>query len=305
MSLDQASFRITHAPSPGDRLRGDFRRDGLCLNVTAKGAEKVTRLAAIERNAKKPLRQSVSLPVDCGACLARKSGLCFGASPETLRLIERYKWGDRKIRSGQDLFSAGDPCDSVYNLVEGWMFLYSLLEDGRRQILHFALPGAVLGFHAWRMATHSAQALTDAVVCVIPRKALEPLSKERPEIAMRLASLMSRDRSLGFDHLTSIGRQSARERVAHLLLELFVRYRGQWLDGRIEEMQLPLTQEHIGDATGLTFVHVNRVLRNLREEGVVEFHYRRLRILDPDKLIDVAGIDPHLAMSWMRQGAFE
>jgi CRP-like cAMP-binding protein len=111
------------------------------------------------------------------------------------------------------------------------MFLYSLLEDGRRQILHFALPGAVLGFHPAQgaMATYSVRALTDAVVCVISRKALEPLSKQGPEIGLRLAWMISRDRSLAFDHLTSIGRQSARERVAHLLLELFVRYRGQWL----------------------------------------------------------------------------
>jgi CRP-like cAMP-binding protein len=240
--------------------------------------------------------------VDCAACLARKSGLCQGASPEAQRIIADHKWGDRVVRTGEDLFSAGEPCETIYNLVDGWMFLYSLLEDGRRQILHFALPGAVLGFHPAQgaMTTYGVQALTDAVVCVVPRKALEAMTKQRPEIGLRLAWLISRDRSLALDHLTSIGRQSARGRVAHLLLELFVRYRGQWLGSRSEEMQLPLTQEHIGDATGLTFVHVNRVLRELRAQGIVEFHYRRLRILDPDKLVDVAGTDPHLAMAWMR-----
>jgi hypothetical protein len=61
-------------------------------------------------------------------------------------------------------------------------------------------------------------------------------------------------------------------------------------------MLLPLTQEDIGDATGLTNVHVNRILRDLREEGVVEFHYRRLRIINPDKLADVAGVDPRVAV---------
>jgi CRP-like cAMP-binding protein len=219
-----------------------------------------------------------------------------------LRAIAGFKSGDKEVRAGKDLFSLGDSCDSVYNLVSGWMFLYNLLEDGGRQILHFALPGAVLGFHPAHgaKATYGVQALTDAVVCVIPRKALEPLSKQHPKIAMRLAWLISRDRALAFDHLTSVGRQSTRQRVAHLLLELFIRCQAQWPGKRVEELQLPLTQEHIGDATGMTFVHVNRVLRDLREEGIVEFHYRRLRILDPDKLIDVAGIDPHLAMSWMR-----
>jgi CRP-like cAMP-binding protein len=188
-------------------------------------------------------------------------------------------------------------------LLSGWVFLYNVLEDGRRQILHFALPGAVLGFlpTPGATATHGAQALTNAVVCVIPHKALVPISKTYPEFGLQLARSMSRDRSLAFDHLTSVGRQSARERVAHLLLELFIRYLSQWPGNRSEEMQLPLTQEHIGDATGLTFVHVNRVLRDLRRDGVVEFHYRRLRILNPDKLIDVAGIDPQLAMSWVRR----
>lgn len=254
-----------------------------------------------------PPKRLAKMPVDCLDCQARRDGLCKGRTPNELRVIASYKWGDRQIRTGEDLFGLGNSGDSIYNLVEGWMILYNLFEDGRRQILHFALPGAVLGFHPSRGAkmTHSVQALTDAVVCVIPRKALVPLSKEYPEIGMRLAWLISRDRSLAFDHLTSIGRRSARERVAHLLLELFIRYRTQWPGSRIEEMELPLTQEHIGDATGLTFVHVNRVLRDLRLDGVVEFHYRRLRILDPDKLIDVAGIDPQIAMSWMRHQATE
>ncbi|MBI1220744.1 MAG: helix-turn-helix domain-containing protein [Rhodobacteraceae bacterium] len=246
-------------------------------------------------------------PADCWGCQARRNGLCEGATPDELRAIEGCKWGDREIGAGGDLFGIGESCDSVYNLVEGWMFLYNILEDGRRQILHFALPGAVLGFHpGWgAMTTYGVQALTDSVVCVIPRKALEPLSKRYPGIGMRLAWLISRDNSLAFDHLTSIGRRSARERVAHLLLELYVRYYAQWPGGRIDEMQIPVTQEHIGDAIGLTLVHVNRVLRDLRQEGIVEFHYRRLRILDPDGLIDVAGLDPQLAMAWMSRRPIE
>jgi CRP-like cAMP-binding protein len=203
------------------------------------------------------------------------------------------------LRAGQDLFGLGEPSETIYNLVDGWMFRYTLLEDGRRQILDFVLPGAVLGFHPAHTTTFGIEALTDATVCVIPHRAIEPLSQRHPELAVRLARLIARDRSMAFDHLTSLGRHTARERVAHLLLELYIRSRARWPETRVEELRLPLTQEHIGDATGLTFVHVSRVLRDLRQDGIVEFHYRRLRILDPDKLIDVAGIDPHLAMSWI------
>lgn len=239
----------------------------------------------------------------CEACLARANrGLCMDCRPGLPCVIASYKSGDREIKAGQDLFSLGQPCDSIYNVVQGWVILYSLLEDGRRQILHFALPGAVLGFHpgGGAMMTYGAQALTDAVVCTIPHKALLPIAKQQPEFGLRLAWMVARDCSLAFNRLTSIGRHSARERVAHLLLKLFVRYRAQWPGSQIEEMHLPLTQEHIGDATGPTFVHVNRVLRELRTDGILEFHYRRLRILDPDKLVDVAGLDPQLVMSWVR-----
>lgn len=248
-----------------------------------------------------PEREPGAVPVDCDNCRARADGLCEGCAPAVQRAIAEHKSGDRRIRAGQDLFSPGDRSDAIYNLVEGWIFLYDLLDDGRRQILHFAFPGAVLGFHPSQSdrPRYGAQALTDVVVCVIPHKALEPLSRSFPEVGIRLAWLTSRDLGLAFGHLTSVGRRSARERVAHLLLELFVRQRAQWPGHRIEEMHLPLTQEHIGDATGLSGVHVNRVLRHLREDGVIEFHYRRLRILNPDRLIDIAGVDPQLAMSWV------
>lgn len=251
----------------------------------------------------KATKTSGNIHLDCETCRARIGGLCEGYDADVLRVIAGHKSGDRQVKAGQDLFRLGEPCDSIYNLVAGWMFRYNLLADGRRQILDFTLPGAVLGFHPARgaMMTYSAQALTDAVVCVIPHRALGPLSRQFPEIGLQLAWLMSRDRNLSFAHLTSIGRHSARERVAHLILELFIRCRSQWPGHRIEEMHLPLTQEHIGDATGLTGVHVNRVLGDLSKDGILKFSYRRLTILDPDRLVDLSGIDPELLRSWIRR----
>ena len=218
-----------------------------------------------------------------------------------LHVASRYKSADREVKAGCDLFRLGERGEAIYSLVDGWVALYSLLEDGQRQILQFALPGTVLAFVPTQGALmhYSAQALTNAVVSIIPHRCLGSLARDCPEIGMKLAGLISQDRSLAYDQLSSVGRRSARERVAHLLLELFIRSRMHWPGQRSEEMHLPLTQEHIGDATGLTGVHVNRVLRDLRKEGILEFHYRRLRILNPDKLVDVAGIDPEVAMSWI------
>lgn len=219
-----------------------------------------------------------------------------------LYVTKRFKATERTVKAGADLFRFGDTGEAIYSLVDGWVALYNLLEDGRRQILQFALPGTILAFAPVRRAvmSYSALALTDAVVCVIPHEKLGRVSREYPEFGMQLAGLIAQDRCLAYDQLSSVGRRPARERVAHLLLELFIRSRMRWPGHRSEEMQLPLTQEHIGDATGLTGVHVNRVLRDLRKERILEFHYRKLRILDPDRLVDVAGIDPQTALSWIK-----
>ncbi|MGE0333953.1 MAG: Crp/Fnr family transcriptional regulator [Gammaproteobacteria bacterium] len=240
-------------------------------------------------------------PPDRDESRARAKDLRDTSTSDVLGVIANYKTGDREVRAGQDIVRLGEPCEIVYTLIAGWAFLYSLLQDGRRQILQFALPGAVLGLDLLDggHATYGVEALTDTMVSMLPHKALEPLSQDHPEIGLKLAELASRDRNLSYDHISSIGWRSAHERVAHLLLELFIRSHAQWPGHRIKEMHLPLTQEHIGDATGLTGVHVNRVLRDFRRDGVVEFRYRRLTILDPDKLVDVAEIDPQLAMSWI------
>lgn len=217
-----------------------------------------------------------------------------GQPAATLLTLLDHAAGNRTIKAGCDLFSQGERGDAIYHFIDGWAALYNLMEDGRRQILHFAVPGTafVLIPTAGATMTYGAQALTDATVSVIPFESLQRLARGCPDIGLQLAALIAQDRQVAYDHLSSISRRSARERVAHLLLELFVRYRMRWPGHRIEEMHLPLTQEHIGDATGLTGVHVNRVIRDLRRDGIAEFHYRRLRILNADKLVDAAGVDP-------------
>lgn len=247
-------------------------------------------------------KHSSGEPVDCDACRTHVNGLCLNDGRCMLRAVTGRSSCGRHLDAGHDLFRLGERCDSIYTLIDGWMFRYTLLADGRRQILDFVLPGGVLASRAAHddVMMYSAQALTDAVVCAIPHKALGPLSRQDPEIGLRLAYSICEERNLSFAHLTSIGRHSARERVAHLILELFVRHHAQWPGHRVQEMYLPLTQEHIGDATGLTGVHVNRVLSDLRKDGILKFSYRRLSIHDPDRLVDVAGIDPVLMESWIR-----
>lgn len=243
----------------------------------------------MHQDPKKPL----NIPVDCRTCAVRREALCAPLSDSDIVIVERFKSGNRVFPVGSDLFFQGEISNELYTLLDGWVHLYQILEDGRRQILDFALPGAFLGFQPDLGApmAHSAQCLTEVAVCVFPRSKLFDLFRAHPELALRMAWITSRDWTLANEHLTNVGRRSARERMAHLLLELFYRVRMIDESPHGDTIELPLTQEHIGDALGLTPVHVNRTLRRLREDGLLAVGGRVLRVLDPDALAEVAGFD--------------
>ena len=168
----------------------------------------------------------------------------------------------RHVRAGRDL-----PTDAVYVLNGGPArdLCNDLSEAGRRQILSFAVSGDVLGYQPdhTKPISYRIQALTDLVVRIISREVVERACAKDPQVAMRMARSIANERNLAYDHLSSVGKQRARERVAHLLLELFIRSQRRWPSREREVIELPVTQQEVGDATGLTGIHVNRILRNL------------------------------------------
>jgi CRP/FNR family transcriptional regulator, anaerobic regulatory protein len=219
--------------------------------------------------------------------------LCGALSDSELSHMEILREPPRRIAPGRDLFSQGEPCDDVFNILDGWAFLYELLEDGRRQILNFALPGDLVGFRpGGRESTFGAQAIGHVDLCVIPRRRLMAFVHEHPDLALRLMSMLSSDEQLAYERLTSIGRKTALERMAALLLELFYRVqrRAPLVPGEL--LKIPLTQTIIADATGLTPVHTNRMLGELRQRGIIDYGNGLFLILDPERLFEVAGVDP-------------
>ena len=243
--------------------------------------------------------RTLDIPADCTTCAVRNEALCAPLSNDEIAVVKRFKSGNRELRAGADLYCQDEGCDELFTLLDGWVFLYQILEDGRRQILDFALPGAFLGFQPDldAPASHSAQCLTDLAVCIFPRRNLLDLCRENPELALRMAWITARDGALAREHLTNVGRRSARERVAHLLLELFYRVRRRTPSTGGNAVGLPLTQEHIADALGLTTVHVNRTLRALREAELASVRGRTLSLRDPDALDAIAGFDPESVLS--------
>ncbi len=198
----------------------------------------------------------------------------------------------RTFPARTDLIREGDKPGPGFVILEGWACRYKLLPEGSRQITAFLMPGDTCDLHATvsNAMEHSIATLTTARIAMVPRGTLETLIETRPAItrAFWWTQLVYEDTLRAW--IVSMGRRNGLQRVAHLMCELHMRARNVGLtDG--ERFELPLTQTVIGDALGLTPIHVNRVLRKLRLSGVMTLSGGALVIADIAKLAAVAGFD--------------
>ena len=138
---------------------------------------------------------------------------------------------------------------------------------------------------------HSAQCLSAVRVYVFPRRKLDAILEANPRLAFLLCRQFRADEARAHDHLINLGLRGARERIARLLLEVYVRLRRRLPSQPGEIVLLPLNQGHIGQTLGLTNVHVCRTLQILREQQIVRFACHKLAIIDPAALVSAAGIE--------------
>jgi len=237
---------------------------------------------------------AIADPTQCGGCPVRRLALFEPLSTDQLAAMQAHRLEQRALPAGAVLYSQDSRIDETYTLFQGWVMLHRTLDDGRRQILQFALPGDFLGFQPDLNAPvfHAAQALTPVTLCVFKRESLLQMFREHPMLAIRMAWITARDEAMAHDHLTSLGRRPARERLAHLFLEIHQRLSTR---GPVDEragIPVPLKQEHLADALGLTTIHINRTLRLLRESGLATLRGGILRILDHQGLVEITGYRP-------------
>ena len=209
-----------------------------------------------------------------------------------LEAIVDLETGARVVSAGTDLYRQGDVCSTYFIVLSGWIALSVLVDDGSCQILDFALPGAILGFQSASNAPmyHSARCLSIARVFAFPQHKLDDIIENNPRLAVLFCRQIIANEARAHDHLTNVGLREARERIAHLLLEIYVRLRRRLPIEPGETIHLPLNQGHIGQAVGLTYVHVSRTLQILRRQKIVRFANHKLEIIDPPALITAAGI---------------
>jgi CRP-like cAMP-binding protein len=235
--------------------------------------------------------------VPCEACLWRQSGIFKTLSASDIAAISRFKKDHIYVPAGRTLVRRDSKQPIFYTLFEGWAYRYTAI-DGGRQILHFCLPGDLVAVHApltGRVA-YSVQTLTDASLCVFECAELEPLFETVPRLGLEIARILASEAALTEIHLATVGRRSAEARVAYLLAELYMRLKQRRM-ATDHSCTLPLTQEHLADALGLSTVHVSRMLRVLSDDGLAKLDRGRLTILDFPALCDRAEIDDQGALA--------
>ena len=221
-----------------------------------------------------------------GSCLAERLShyvRLSGAEQAALDLLEEQ---ERPLRRGAVVLSENQPPRELFIVRSGWLHASVVLGNGSRQIMRFYFQGDILGLPllAFADSPETVTAVTDVTLCPFSRERLAAIIADHPRLGALLLGLTVADRVTLADRLASVGRTSARARVGALLCDIFARMRRLGL-GPDESIHLPLTQEEIGDATGLTAVHVNRMMRALVEDGIIERANSHVRLLDEKRLV--------------------
>lgn len=217
----------------------------------------------------------------------RKLGAFGALSDGEIAILADLQARRRHFAQGRDLVRQGQADQPAFVLTDGWVCSYKLLPDGSRQILDFQVPGDFLGMRSVLLQTadYSVTPITPIEASEVTSADLQTIFTQTPRLAMALLWAVSRDEAMLVEHLVGVGRRSAVDRTAHLLLELGTRLRLVGLANKTG-YDCPLSQYLLADALGLSAVHVNRVLRHLREEGLLTFQKGHVTIHDFDALAE-------------------
>jgi len=229
--------------------------------------------------------------LSCATCVLRHKGVCDAVADQDDLALEAAHARVRVFDAGDVIYAQGDPPAHVFNLVSGWVALHRDMADGRRQILRFLLPGAMFGIAAGELPLrHGATCVTNASVCPIPTRNFAELRAQAPSLNERYIWLLQRENDHAAESLTTMGQGNAKERIGRVLGELCALSAGGAAIEAGAVFRIPLTQHHIAEATGLTAIHVNRVLRQLREDLILEFLYGVVTVINPARLGALSGV---------------
>lgn len=224
--------------------------------------------------------------------LVRKLRTSVRLSAREIAAIQGVQGRPQSFAADSDLITAGRRSRSIRVIEDGWAYRYTLLPDGRRQIINFVLPGDITGLNEsfFGERDYSVTTLTPARIVPIAPHRMMRLFSEYPRLAAALAWSVARYESMLVEQIVRLGRRNAFERIAHFLLELHKRLQAVGLAGE-DSYRTPLTQEILADTLGLSVVHVNRTLGRLKRQGLVSMSEGRVVLRDSTALATIADFD--------------
>lgn len=199
--------------------------------------------------------------------------------------MDGFKRGELVVEPGATILLEKGASPHLYTVLEGWAYRHKEIEDGRRQVLNFALPGDLIGLQlaVLNEIHHTVTALTQVRLCVFQRDQLWSIYRDHPDLAYSMTWVAAREVQLLDGLLLSVGQRTAIERTAYLALHLYDRARAVGYASN-DVLRTPFGQAQFADALGITTVHLSRTLRKLRDQGLMRWQEGTIYLEDRPEL---------------------
>lgn len=227
------------------------------------------------------------------SCIAHHFQHYASLRPQEIRLLEALEQRPVPYPRNTKVWHEGSESTNFYIVRRGWAYSFRLLENGSRQVLDLFVPGDIIGLreYAYKQRLNGLHTVTDVELCAFPKNQLQAVFASSGLLGQLFFAVAARGQALLLERVINLGRRSARQKVAHLLVELSARMKRAPMLG--EEIDLfPLSQALLADILGLSAVHINRTIRGLREDGLIDLRYQAIKLLDVDRLKEIAGFNP-------------
>lgn len=226
------------------------------------------------------------------SCIVRLFNNYCALSVEEKRLLHTLEESPIEVQAGQVLWQECDKASEFCTISKGWAYSFRNLGNGSRQILEIYLPGDVIGMRefAFSQRLTGLAMIDDGVICYFPHRRLTEIFRTSTKLTAVLFAITSRHQALLTERLVNLARRSAQQRLAHFIYEMYERL-NQTSAVNGGHFRLPLSQEQIGDALGLTSVHVSRTFTSFREQELVLRERHRICLPNPKALAEVAEFD--------------
>ncbi|CAD7022964.1 Crp/Fnr family transcriptional regulator [Pseudorhizobium endolithicum] len=231
----------------------------------------------------------MEIPVVCRSCEARHGGVCSALTPAQLSELSKHS-SRRKVEAGNEVIGQGESITSYSSILNGVVKLSKVMADGRQQIVGLQFAPDFMGRPFLGESRMSAEAAVDTEICVFPRRAIERLIHDAPDLGHLLHNQALKELDDARDWMLTLGRKTAQEKVASFLW--LIANHSDPAEGDRSCFELPLSRADIADFLGLTIETVSRQMTKLRKDGIIQIeNNRHITVPDLERLAEAAGID--------------